>query len=207
MIGLIGKKIGMTQVFDETGVVIPVTVVKIDPNYVIGHRTEKTDGYNAVVLGAGKLAESRVSKPYAGQFKGEVKPQRRLVEIRDFEIETSVGHVFGVGVFENISFIDVIGISKGKGTQGVMKRYGFAGGRATHGSKFHRENGATGMAASPSKVIKGLKMAGRMGDERVTVQNLKIVKIDVEKQVVLVKGAVPGRKNGYLILQTAKKKG
>jgi large subunit ribosomal protein L3 len=207
MIGLIGKKVGMTQVFDETGVVTPVTVVKVDPNYVVAQRTAENDGYNAVLLGAGEMKESRATKPYAGQFKGDLKPQERLVEIRDFEKECQVGDVLGVDLFENISFLDVIGTSKGKGTQGVMKRWGFGGGRATHGSKFHRENGSTGMAAWPSKVIKGMKMAGQMGDERVTVQNLKIVKVDVEKQVVLVKGAVPGRKNGYLILQKAKKKG
>lgn len=207
MIGLIGKKVGMTQVFDETGVVTPVTVVKIDPNVVVGHRTEEKDGYNAVLLGAGEMKESRTTKPYAGQFVDDVKPQQRLVEIRDFEQECKIGDTFGVDLFNDISFIDVIGTSKGKGTQGVVKRWGFGGGRATHGSKFHRENGATGMAAWPSKVIKGLKMSGRMGNERVTVQNLKIVKVDAEKQVVLVKGAVPGRKNGALILQKAKKKG
>jgi large subunit ribosomal protein L3 len=207
MIGLIGKKIGMTQVFDETGVVTPVTVLKIDPNVVVGQRTEEKDGYSAVILGSDEMKESRVTKPYAGQFKGDIKPQRRLVEIRDFDKECQVGEVFGADLFEEVPFIDVIGTSKGKGTQGVMKRWGFGGGRATHGSKFHRENGSTGMAAWPSKVIKGLKMSGRMGNERVTVQNLRVVKVDAEKQVVLVKGAVPGPKNGFVVLQKAKKKG
>jgi large subunit ribosomal protein L3 len=207
MIGLIGKKVGMTQVFDETGVVTPVTVVRIDPNVVVGHRTEEKDGYNAVVLGSGELKESRTTKPYIGQFKGGVAPQRRLVEFRDFDQELEVGQTLGADLFDEIPFVDVIGTSKGKGTQGVMKRWGFGGGRATHGSKFHRENGSTGMAAWPSKVIKGLKMAGRMGNERVTVQNLRVVRVDAEKQVVLVKGAVPGPKNSFVVLQKAKKKG
>ncbi len=207
MIGLIGKKVGMTQVFDETGVVTPVTVLKVDPNVVVAQRTEEKDGYNAVVLGSGEMKETRTTKPYAGQFKGETAPQRRLVEFRDFDGEVEIGQTFGADLFVEVPFVDVIGTSKGKGTQGVMKRWGFGGGRATHGSKFHRENGSTGMAAWPSKVIKGLKMSGRMGNERVTVQNLRIVKVDAEKQVVLVKGAVPGRKNSFVVLQKAKKKG
>jgi large subunit ribosomal protein L3 len=207
MIGLIGKKIGMTQVFDETGVVTPVTVLKIDPNVVVGHRTEEKDGYNAVILGTSEMKESRATKPYAGQFKGDIAPQQRLVEFRDFDQDTEVGQSLGADLFAEVPFVDVIGTSKGKGTQGVMKRWGFGGGRKTHGSKFHRENGSTGMAAWPSKVIKGVKMAGRMGNERVTVQNLRIVAVDAEKQVVLVKGAVPGRKDSFVVLQKAKKKG
>jgi large subunit ribosomal protein L3 len=207
MIGLIGKKVGMTQVFDEKGKVTPVTVVRVEPNLVVGHRVLDRDGYSAVILGTDEMKESRATKPYAGQFKDEVTPKKCLIEMRDFEKETNPGDVLGVELFEDVSFIDVTGTSKGKGTQGVMKRWGFGGGRKTHGSKFHRENGSTGQSASPSKTIKGLKMSGRMGFDRVTVQNLRIVKVDAEKQVILVKGAVPGRKDTYLVLAKATKKG
>ncbi|KGE70690.1 50S ribosomal protein L3 [Spirochaeta lutea] len=207
MIGLIGKKVGMTQVFDEKGKVTPVTVVRVEPNLVIGHRVPDRDGYSAVILGTDEMKESRAAKPYSGQFKDGAKPQKCLIEMRDFEKDTNPGDVLGVELFEDVSFIDVTGTSKGKGTQGVMKRWGFGGGRKTHGSKFHRENGSTGQSAYPSKTIKGLKMSGRMGFDRVTVQNLRVVKVDAEKQVILVKGAVPGRKNTYLVLAKAKKKG
>ena len=206
MIGLSGIKIGMTQVFSESGEVTPVTVMKVNPHTVVGHKTTDKEGYNAVLLGAGDIKENRVSRPYGGQFKGDLKPRRRLFELRDFEKEVQIGDVLGVDLFDNIPFVDVTGDSKGKGTQGVMKRWGFKGGPATHGSKFHRAHGSTGMAAWPSRVHKGSKMAGRMGNEQVTVQNLRVVKIDSEKQVIFIKGAVPGRKNSVVLLQSAKKK-
>lgn len=206
MLGLIGKKVGMTQVFDDKGRITPVTVIKVEPNLVVSHRTEENDGYNAVVLGTEEIRASRSTKPYVGQF-GEMKPQRRLFEMRDYEKECNVGDSLGVDVLGGALFLDVVGTSKGKGTQGVMKRYGFGGGRATHGSKFHRENGSTGNSTTPHRTHKGRKMAGRMGRERVTVQNLKIVMIDAEKQVVLVKGAVPGNKDGFLVISRSKKKG
>lgn len=207
MIGLIGKKVGMTQVFDDKGRVTPVTVVKVEPNVVVGHRTPEKDGYSAVILGADELKASRITKPYAGQFKEDIKPTKCLIEMRNFEKETHLGEVLNLELFQDVTFIDVTGTSKGKGTQGVMKRYGFGGGRATHGSKFHRENGSTGQSATPGKTIKGLKMAGRMGFDRVTVQNLRVVKVDAEKNLLLVKGAVPGRKDTYLVLSKAVKKG
>lgn len=206
MLGLIGKKVGMTQVFDDKGRITPVTVIKVEPNLVVGHRTEDRDGYNAVVLGTDEIRPSRSTKPYIGQFK-DMKPQRCLFEMRDYEKECNVGDALGVDVLGDALFLDVVGTSKGKGTQGVMKRYGFGGGRATHGSKFHRENGSTGCSTTPHRTMKGRKMAGRMGRERVTVQNLKIVKIDAEQQIVLVKGAVPGNKDGFLLLSRSKKKG
>lgn len=207
MIGLIGKKVGMTQVFDEKGKVTPVTVVEVTPNVVVGQRTPESDGYNAVILGAVPLKPAKVTKPYAGQFKEGVAPQQILVELRDYDGEYKVGDSLGVQLFENVNFVDVTGTSKGKGTQGVMKRWGFGGGRATHGSKFHRENGSTGQSTTPAKTIKGIKMSGRMGFDKVTVQNLKIVRIDAERNILLVKGAVPGRNNGYLVLSPAIKKG
>ena len=207
MIGLIGKKVGMTQVFDERGKVTPVTVVQIQPNVVVGHRTPEKDGYSAVILGADDAKASRVTKPYGGQFKEGVTPKKCLIEMRNFEKETHLGETLHLELFQDVSFIDVTGTSKGKGTQGVMKRWGFGGGRATHGSKFHRENGSTGQSTTPGKTIKGLKMSGRMGFDRVTVQNLKVIKVDVEKNILLVKGAVPGRKDTYLVVSKAVKKG
>lgn len=206
MIGLLGIKKGMTQIFSENGEVIPVTVVQVDPHIVVGRKTEKEGGYNAVVLGSGKIKEKHLSKSYAGQFGEGIEPQRNLFELRDFDKDVKVGDVLNVDLFSDVLFVDVTGTSKGKGTQGVMKRWGFKGGRATHGSKFHRENGATGMAAWPSKVIKGTKMSGQMGNERVTVQNIRVVRVDPEKQLILVKGAVPGQKNGLVLLRNARKK-
>ncbi|MDC7238843.1 MAG: 50S ribosomal protein L3 [Spirochaetales bacterium] len=206
MIGLIGKKAGMTQVFDSEGTLTPVTVIKVEPNVVVANRTVEKDGYSAVVLGSVEMKSSHVSKPYAGQFTNDVTPKKHVMELRGFEKECNVGDSFGVELFENFSYVDVIGTSKGKGFQGVMKRHNFSGGRATHGSKFHRANGSTGMAAYPSKVIKGTKMAGRMGGEKKTVQNLEVVKIDAEKNIVLVKGAVPGTKDSVVFVRNAKKK-
>ncbi len=205
MIGLIGKKVGMTQVFDDSGSIMPVTVIKIEPNVVVEQRSVEKNGYAATVLGAVEGKESRYTKPYKGQFK-DGKPRKHVVELRDFEKECQVGDTLGADLFQDLAFVDVVGTSKGKGYQGVMKRHNFGGGRKTHGSKFHRANGSTGMAATPSRVIKGTKMAGRMGGERRTAQNLEVVRVDSENQMVLVKGAVPGRKNSFVVVQKAKKK-
>jgi large subunit ribosomal protein L3 len=206
MLGLIGKKVGMTQVFDERGVLTPVTVIKIDGNVVVAERTAEKNGYSACVIGAEDVKPSRVTKPYAGQFKAVEGPRKYLFEVRDFEKEVSVGDVLGVDLFKEISFVDIEGTSKGKGFQGVMKRHGFSGGRATHGSKFHRGLGGTGMAATPSRIFKGKKMPGRMGGETATVQNLRVVKIDEDKKVLMVKGAVPGPRQGVVVVKKAKKK-
>ncbi len=206
MIGLIGKKAGMTQVFDSEGTLTPVTVIKVEPNVVVANRTVENDGYSAVVLGSVDMKSSHVTKPFAGQFQEGTAPKKHVMELRNFEKECKVGDSFGVELMEGLSYVDVVGTSKGKGFQGVMKRHNFGGGRATHGSKFHRANGSTGMAAYPSRVIKGTKMAGRMGGERKTVQNLEVVRIDAEKNVVLVKGAVPGTKDSVVLVRKAKKK-
>lgn len=205
MLGLIGRKVGMTQVFDERGVLTPVTVIKIEDNQVVGERNEEKNGYNAVVLGAVDEKATRVTKPYAGQF-GKLTPKKHLVELRDFESDYEVGKNMGAELFNDVKFVDIQGTSKGKGYQGVMKRHGFSGGGMTHGSKFKRGLGATGMAADPSKVHKGTKMPGRMGGDKTTVQNLRLVRVDEEKQFILVKGAVPGPRKGIVLVTKAKKK-
>ena len=205
MKGLIAKKIGMTQVFDESGNLTPVTVIHVEPNVVVAKKTKENCGYDAVVLGLDDMKESKVSKAYAGQFPENITPKRKLKEFRDFEKEVNVGDVIGLELFENCRFLDVTATSKGKGFQGVMKRWGFHGGRATHGSKFHREAGGTG-TINPQHTFKNIKMAGRMGFRRVTVQNLKIVKVDPELNVILVRGAVPGNKDCTLIVKSAVKK-
>ena len=206
MLGLIGKKIGMTQVFDETGAVFPVTIIRIEDNVVVGERTPDKNGYSACVIGSCDRKKSRITKPYAGQFKEGITPKKYLMEFRDFDKQPEIGETLGVELFNGTDFVDVIGTSKGKGFQGVMKRHGFHGGRKTHGSKFHREPGSTGNSATPSKTFKGRKMPGHMGNERVTVQNLRVVKVDVEKKVLLVNGSVPGPRGGVVVVRQAVKK-
>jgi len=206
MKGLIGKKIGMTQVFEEDGTVIPVTVIQIAPNVVIGERTVEKNGYAAKLVGAYDMKEKRATKPYKGQFPEGVKPKKDVVEFADYDVECSVGDVLNIEVLKDVQYVDIVGTTKGKGYQGVMKRHGFSGGEKTHGSKFKREPGATGQAASPSKVHKGTKMPGRMGSDRKTVQNLSVVKIDEANQLVLVRGAVPGSKNSTVLVKNALKR-
>jgi large subunit ribosomal protein L3 len=205
MKGLIAKKVGMTQVFDESGNLTPVTVIHVEPNTVVATKTKETCGYDAVVLGVGDLKPNKANKAYAGIFPENVSPKRHLKEFRDFDSEVKVGETIGLELFDGTRFLDVVATSKGKGFQGVMKRWGFHGGRATHGSKFHREAGGTG-TINPQHTLKNVKMAGRMGFRRVTVQNLKIVKVDPELNVILVRGAVPGNKNCTLIVKSAVKK-
>ena len=206
MKGLIAKKVGMTQVFDENGILTPVTVIHVEPNTVVATKTEEKCGYNAVVLGLDELKENKVKKVYAKQFPEDIKPKRHLKEFRDFDVDVKIGEQLGVEMFEKVGYIDVTATSKGKGFQGVMKRWGFHGGRATHGSKFHREAGGTGCCTTPGHSLKNTKMPGHMGFERVTVQNLKVVKVDPELKVLMVKGAVPGVKNSTLIVKAAVKK-
>ena len=193
MLGLIGKKVGMTQVFDEKGRLTPVTVIKIEGNVVVAEKTEDKNGYKAAVLGSGDMKASRATKPYAGQFDGD--PKATLME-----------DVLGVDLFKDVRFVDVTGTSKGKGYQGGMKRHGFGGGRKTHGSKFHRDLGGTAMSSTPSRTFKGKKMAGHMGFERVTVQNLRVVRVDENLQVLMVKGAIPGPAASVVVVKKAVKK-
>lgn len=206
MLALIGKKIGMTQVFDANGRLTPVTVIRIENNVVIGNRTIEKNGYSSCVLGSFDAKKSRTTKPYAGQFKDICTPKKTLHEIRDFEKETTVGQVFGVELFKDVSFVDVEGFSKGKGFQGGIKRYGFAGGPASHGAKFHRDIGGTAMSSTPGRTFKGHRMAGRMGNDRITVQNLRVIRVDEDKKVLLVKGAVPGPTQSVVIVKKAIKK-
>ena len=206
MKGLIAKKVGMTQVFDENGNLTPVTVIRVEPNTVVATKTQEKFGYDAVVLGLDDLKPKHVSKPYAKQFPENVTPKRHLKEFRDFDGEVKIGDQIGVELFEKVRFIDVTATSKGKGFQGVMKRWGFHGGRATHGSKFHREAGGTGCCTTPGHCVKNIKMPGHMGFDRVTVQNLKVIKVDPELKVLMVRGAVPGVKDATLIVKAAVKK-
>jgi len=205
MLALIGKKMGMTQVFTEDGTRVPVSVVQVEPNTVVRERTKDANGYQAMVLGADTLKKRRVTKPYAGQFPNGIEPTRFLLEFRDFERECKVGDRLGVEVFEGVRWVDVRGTSKGKGFQGVVKRHGFAGGPGQHGSKFHRELGSIGTGAF-RKITKGRKMPGRMGNERFTAQSLRLVRVDAEKGLLLIRGAIPGRRGGMVVVQKATKR-
>jgi large subunit ribosomal protein L3 len=200
------KKVGMTQVFDDEGNLIPVTALRIDPNIVIAQKTPEKDGYSAVVLGVDDLKQSRVTKPYAGQFAENITPKKRIKEFRDFEKETAPGDALGVELFQGCRYVDVTGISKGKGFQGVVRRWGFGGGRKTHGSKFHREPGSTGQSTYPARTFKNVKMPGRMGREQVTVLSLRVVKVDLDSRIIMVRGAVPGINKGLVIVRAAVKK-
>jgi large subunit ribosomal protein L3 len=206
MLGLLAKKVGMTQVFDEGGNLIPVTVLRVDPNTVIAHKNKEKDGYTAVVLGVNDKKKNRVTKPYAGQFPEHVPPKKHIKEFRDFDKEVAVGDSLGAELFEGCRYVDVTGVSKGKGFQGVMKRWGFGGGRHSHGSKFHREPGSTGQSTYPGKTFKNVKLPGRMGRERVTVLSLRVVKVDTDKQVLMIRGAVPGVNKGLVIVRAAVKR-
>jgi len=204
MSGLIGKKIGMTSIFDENGKNVPCTVLEAGPCVVTQVRTEEVDGYSALQLGFDDKAEKRASKAEQGHYKkAGASPKKKVVEFRDFEGEFNLGDTVGVHLFVEGEFVDVIGTSKGKGFQGVVKRHGFAGvGQATHGQHNRlRAPGSIGAASTPSKVVKGMRMAGRMGGERVTVQNLRVLKVVPEKNLLVVKGAVPGHKNAYVTVE------
>jgi len=206
MLGLLARKLGMTQVFDGEGNMVPVTVMSVEPNVVIAKKTEEKDRYNAVVVGVGEAKKSRVTKAYAGQFPENVTPKKRLAELRDFEKDPAVGDTLGVETLNGVRYVDVSGVSKGKGFQGVVKRYGFGGGRKTHGSKFHREPGSTGQSTYPHRTFKNTKLPGRMGRERVTVLSLRVEKLDAEKQLILVRGSVPGNNGGLVLVRAAVKR-
>lgn len=203
MKNILGKKIGMTQIFSEEGNVIPVTVIEAGPLRVIQKKTEDVDGYNAIQVGFEDIKENRLNKPLKGHFdKAGVEYKRYIREfLVDNPEEFEINQEIKVDVFEQGDRIDVSGISKGKGTQGPIKRHNFSKGPASHGSKYFRGGGARAAAADPGRVFKGSKGAGRMGNERVTVQNLEVVRVDVDRNLLLVKGAVPGPKGGLLILK------
>jgi large subunit ribosomal protein L3 len=206
--GLLGEKLGMTQIFDENNRVVPVTVVKAGPCVVTQVRSPEKDGYAAVQIGYGKVDPRKVVKPLAGHFeKAGVTPRRHLVELRTADAsEFTLGQELGPELFEVGQLVDVIGRSKGKGTAGVMKRHGFAGLGAAHGTqRKHRSPGSIGGCATPGRVFKGLRMAGRMGAARTTVQNLTVQAIDAEQGLLLLKGAVPGPRGGLVLVKTAAK--
>ena len=207
--GLLGTKLGMTQVWDENGAVVPVTVIEVAPNVVTQIRTPEVDGYSAVQIAAGQIDPRKVNKPSAGHFeKAGVTPRRHLTEVRTADAaEYSLGQELTVdGTFEAGQKIDVVGTSKGKGFAGTMKRHNFKGVGASHGAhRNHRKPGSVGGAATPGRVFKGQKMAGRMGGERVTVQNLTVQAIDADKGLILVKGAVPGARGRLVFVRNAVK--
>ena len=208
--GILGTKLGMTQVFDENNRVVPVTVVKAGPNVITQIRTQETDGYTAVQLAYGAIDPRKVTKPVTGQYtKAGVTPRRHLAEIRVNDIsEYSVGQELTAEIFADGAFVDVTGTSKGKGFAGVMKRHGFKGLGASHGvHRVHRAPGSIGGCATPGRVFKGMRMAGRMGNDRVTTQNLTVHKVDAEAGLLLIKGAIPGRRGGIVIVRDAVKGG
>ena len=204
MSGLIGRKVGMTSIFDENGKNVPCTVIEAGPCVVTQVRTEEVDGYQALQLGFDDKAEKRANKAENGHFKkAGTAPKKRVVEFRDFDGEHKLGDVIGVDLFQEGEFVDVSGISKGKGFQGVVKRHGFGGvGQATHGQHNRlRAPGSIGAASYPARVFKGMRMAGQMGNERVTVQNLRVLKVVPEKNLLVLKGAIPGHKNAYITIE------
>ncbi len=203
---ILGTKIGMTQIFGEDGKAIPVTVIQAGPCVVTQVKNNENDGYNAIQVGYKEQKESRINKPIKGHFaKGKIKPVKFL---REFRVENStdfkVGQEIKVDIFNVGDKVDVTGISKGKGFAGPMKRHGFGRGPETHGSRYHRRTGSLG-AVGPQRVFKGSKLPGRMGTDKVTVQNLKVVKVDAERDLILVKGAVPGPNKALLTIKTSVK--
>ena len=202
-----GKKVGMTQVFEDDRV-CPVTVVSVAPNTICQLKTNKTDGYNAVQLGFGEVKEDKLNKPTKGHFKkNKVKPSRYLREVRVTEeeiAELKSGDEVTVANFADVKVVDVTGTSKGKGFAGVQRRHGFGGGPGGHGSHFHRAPGSVGMCATPSRVIKGMRMPGHMGVDTITTKNLELVRIDEEQNIMLLKGSVPGGKNGIVRIRAVK---
>lgn len=208
--GILGSKLGMTQLWDADNKVVPVTVIQAGPCVVTQVRTPEKDGYNAVQLAFGAVKAKNVTKPATGHFEAAgVTPRRHLVELRTADAsEYTLGQEVGADVFEAGQIVDATGVSKGKGTAGVMKRHGFHGLRASHGvHRKHRSPGSIGQSSTPSRVFPGMRMAGRMGVDKVTVQNLTIHSVDAERGLILVKGSVPGPKGALVVLRTAAKKG
>ena len=208
MKGILGIKVGMTQIFADDGKVVPVTVVKAGPCQVVQRKTAESDGYEAVQIGIVEERPPRkVTKARRGHFgKAGLEPMRRLVEFRvDDSDPAQAGDQVSASVFQEDDYVDVVGTSKGKGFQGVIKRHGFSGGKATHGSMFHRAPGSIGQASWPSRVFPGVKLPGRTGGKRVTVKNLQVVKVVEEENLIYLRGAVPGARNSYVALREAKR--
>lgn len=206
---ILGRKVGMTQIFDETGKIIPVTVVAAEPCTVVRVKTMEKDGYTAVQVGMEEQKPQRLTKPVLGQFtKRNLAPKRILKEIRLEDEETfEVGQTFGVEVLEQTQWVDVSGTSKGKGFQGVMKRHHFSGGRNTHGSMFHRAPGSIGASSQPSRVLKGMRFPGQMGNAKTTAIKLKLVKVDKENNLLLIKGSIPGANRELVVIRKSNRGG
>ena len=203
-IGILGQKVGMTRVYDDAGIITPVTVILAEPNAVLQVKTQDNDGYAAAQVGVFDQKEHRVTKPELGHFKkAGVTPKKFVREFTTNGAETKVGDSITVTTFKAGQIVDVIGISKGKGFQGVIKKHNFAGQGAAHGSKTHRRNGAIGCRSTPGRIYKNHGMAGDMGDEQVTVQNLKVVQVREADHVLLVSGAVPGARGSFVVVRTA----
>ena len=208
--GILGTKLGMTQVFDEENRVVPVTVVEAGPCVVTQIRTVETDGYNAIQIAYGEIDPRKAKKPQVGHAKkAGVTPRRHVAEIRMDDVSGyELGQDVTVDIFEGVNLVDVTGTTKGKGYAGAMKRHGFAGQGAAHGNQAaHRRVGGIGACATPGRVFKGTRMAGRMGQDRVTTQNLKVQRIDAEANLILIKGAIPGNRGGLVTVKTAVKGG
>jgi large subunit ribosomal protein L3 len=207
MLGLLGKKLGQTSVYDARGVLVPVTIVLAGPNRVIQTKTVESDGYNAVQLGFDDQKEHRVTKPLLGHFKKfGAAAVKRVREFRDFTLPVKPGDIVGPSIFAQGDFVDAIGITKGRGFEGVMKRHHFRGGDASHGAKgFRRRPGAIGQRLFPGTVMRGMKMPGHMGQVRRTAQNLQIIQVREADNLLLIKGAIPGSNNDYVIIREAKK--
>jgi large subunit ribosomal protein L3 len=205
--GLIGKKLGMTSVYDENGVAVPVTVIEAGPCVVVQLKDNEKDGYAAVQLGFEDQKEQRMIKPELGHFKkAGVTAKRVLKEFRVDSAEVAVGDVVSASAFEGVNYVDIVATGKGRGFQGVVKRYDFGGGRASHGGGWVRRTGSIGMCEHPARVFKGKKMPGQMGDKRVTTQNLKVIQVRPEENLILVKGSVPGATGGIVTIKEALKK-
>ncbi|MBI3879041.1 MAG: 50S ribosomal protein L3 [Verrucomicrobia bacterium] len=206
-IGLLGKKLGSTRVYDERGNAIPVTVVLAGPNRVLQCKTVETDGYKSVQLGFGEQKEHRLTKPLLGHIKKfNGAAVKRIREFRDFTLDVKPGDIVGPAIFAKGDFIDAIGLTKGRGFEGVVKRHGFRGGDSTHGAKgWHRRSGAIGQRLFPGTVMRGMKMPGHMGQVRRTTQNLEIIQVREADNVLLIKGAIPGSPGDYVIIREAKK--
>ena len=207
MKGLIGKKLGMTSIYDENGVAVPVTVIEAGPCVVVQLKDSEKDGYAAVQLGYEDQKEQRMNKPSLGHFKkAGVDAKRVLKEFRVEDTELNIGDVVDANAFAEVNYVDIIAVGKGRGFQGVVKRYDFGGGRASHGGGWVRRPGSIGMCEFPARVFKNKKMPGQMGDKRVTTQNLKVIQVRPEENLILVKGSVPGAKGGIVTIKEALKK-
>jgi 50S ribosomal protein L3, bacterial len=205
--GIIGKKLGMTQVFAEDGAAVGVTAIEVEPSVIVQVKTKEKDGYDAIQIGYGRTKQKNVTKPRQGHFNKANKGFFR--ELKEFPAQAGmyeVGQEISADIFQAGDFVDVAGTSKGKGFQGVVKRHGFRGGRATHGSMFHRAPGSIGASADPSRVFKGTKLPGHMGCVRKSIQNLQVWQVRSDRNLLLLKGSIPGSKNGFVLIKQAKKK-